>query len=160
MNNRMPMVVPSLAPQSEPQNGLGVGKGPVHPSVGDLIDDLHNALQKAVVDYGGVTALAEAMGKSTSDVSLRVRRAEDSKKQVQKASLDLLAHVAADPKARHTFVACLLAAWGYKAPELAREPSSEEKLNALLLTLKGDAGEAILERAAELSGFDVKSFRR
>jgi hypothetical protein len=146
-------------PEKDPQTHPKQGSGPVR-SVADLIDDLYSCLQLGVADYGGIDALACSMGKSKGDVSLRVRRAEDSHKQVQRASLDMLSHVAEDPAARHTVVCELLRRWGYKQPERNVEPTPEEKLQMLISRLEGASGDAILKDAAEAAGWDPAVFRR
>lgn len=118
----------------------GAGQLPLfNPSIASLIEDLHAALGVAVEAYGGTYALAAAMEKNHGEVSLRVRRAPDSKGQVQKATFDLLAFVAADPNARLVFLTQLLTRWGYKAPEPSSAPTAEEQLHAFA-ALDGVAG--------------------
>jgi hypothetical protein len=129
-------------------------------SVKELIADLHGALQEAVEDYGGTVALAAKMGKGHGEISLRVRREEDSHGQIQKAHLDLVAYVVEDRKARMRFINGLLKRWGCKPAELMREPTPEEKLRLILARLDGASGEAILKDAAESAGYDSAIFRR
>jgi hypothetical protein len=158
-------VSPSHAPNGHPTKDSGaVGEVEQLPlfqrTVASLIEDLHAALGEAVKVYGGTFALAAAMEKNHGEVSLRVRRAPDNKGQVQKATFDLLAFVAADPNARLIFLTQLLTRWGYKAPEPASAPTAEEQLHALLAALDGVAGQSVKEAAARIGGFNPRSFGR
>jgi hypothetical protein len=158
-------VSPSQPTNGHPTKDSGAVGGPgqlplFQATVASLIEDLHASLIAAVDAYGGTYALAAAMEKNHGEVSLRVRRAPDSKGQVQKATFDLLAFVAADANARTVFLTQLLARWGFKAPEPASAPTAEEQLHALLAALDGVAGASVKEAAAKIGGFHARSFGR
>lgn len=120
------------------------------------IEDLYRVFQGLVEEFGGVVALAASMEKPVPGVGLRVRHAPDSKGEIQKATLDMLGHVVADPNCRLRLLSALSAMWGFKVPIPRHEPTLEQKYRLLLAgTSKSD-----LERAADAGGFDVEAFRR
>lgn len=132
----------------------------VEPTVIDGIRGVYRALQSAVAKFGGVTEMACAVGKSKGDVSLRVRREQDTKGDVQRAPLDYLAYF--NWEAREEFLGELCREWGFKKPEPLAAPTVAEKLRALEaeLNASGDMGDQVLRLAAKRAGFDVGAFRR
>jgi hypothetical protein len=128
----------------------------------DYIHDFHGALQASVAAAGGVVKVADRMGKSHSEISLKIRREQDGHGTIQKATFDLAGEVASmGHPARLAFITELNRRWGLKPPVPIHEPSTEEKLRLIVGRLIGTpAGEAILKDAAEANGFDSNIFRR
>lgn len=164
----MPKALSPNRPPTHPQRGRGGDEGGEQlemeiassPTVGDRISGIYRALQAAVEKFGGVTELAVALGKDKGEVSRRVRRAEDTKGDTQRAYLDYLGHF--DWEAREAFLAELSREWGYKAPEPMAEPTEAEQLRALKAELRasGGLGDDVIKRAAARGGFDARAFRR
>jgi hypothetical protein len=121
--------LPPSDPQREPNGVSGDRKGRV--SVAERIQELHEVLQAGVAEYGGTMALANELGKSHTDVSLRVRRAADSKGQIQRASLDILGHVTADEKARLRVLFELMERWGDRVESDELRAAFERQLAGL-----------------------------
>lgn len=161
-------VLSDKRPQTPPQRRSAPDKGAeqlelqvaVEPTVIDGIRSVYRALQAGVAKFGGVTELACAVGKSKGDVSLRVRREQDTKGDVQRAPLDYLAYL--NWEARAEFLGELCREWGFKKPEPLAAPTVEEKLRSLEAELgaSGDMGDQVLRLAARRGGFDVGAFRR
>jgi len=124
------------------------------------IEELYAVVREAVAEWGGEDALAADMDISRQLINVRLRRSQDTHGNLQRLHLDVLGHLACDPAVRRLIIDRLCSAWGFKSPEPLNEPSDSEKLRTLLASLDGDAGEAILERAAKRGGFDRASFRR
>lgn len=90
------------------------------------IHDLYGALESAVDDHeGGAVAFAAKMERPVPDVSRRLRRADDSKGEPQRAPLDYLAHLEAP--ARQAFLEQLCALWGFEPPVPVRKLDAEAK---------------------------------
>lgn len=164
----MSRVVSKDRPLTPPQHRSGADKGngqlelqvAVAPTTNDGIRGVYRALQAGVEKFGGVTELACAIGKSKGEISLRVRREEDTKGDTQRAFIDYLGVFGWE--ARDVFIAELCREWGYKKPEPLAAPSVEEQLRALKaeLAASGDLGDDVLRRAANKAGFGVGAFRR
>jgi hypothetical protein len=131
-------------------------------SVADQIAILYNALQAGVDVFGGIDAIASETKKSAPLTRLKIFRRPDSKGDVQKSTLDLLAHVVADPHARAVFLGALLDSWGFKPAEPKTDPNDTDMLRAVMLALDaaGDLGDDVRKRAAKAGGFDPAAFRR
>lgn len=168
MKRRMSQDLSEMAPPRHPHGARGSGGGEEQlslnvatpASVRDHLRTVYGALQLGVDQFGGIVALAAALGKNHGEVGRRVRREEDDKGDLQRAFLDYVAVLATDWRAREAFLKALCLAWGYKSPEALKEPSTEEKYRALVSVLRGDLGDDVLERAAEVGGFNVGAFRR
>jgi hypothetical protein len=115
---------------------LGTDKG-----AGQLALDLRPYLEHREIVYAALahavdegfsklSDFADDVGKSTSEVSLRLRRAEDSKGYAQTSPLDFVATLAMRPGAREVFLRDLSQAWGYRLEPL-RQATPEEKLRAV-----------------------------
>jgi hypothetical protein len=124
------------------------------------IKGIYGALGKAVEKFGGIVALGAALGKAHGEVSLRVRREQDSKGDTQRAFLDYIAVIGTDAVAREVFLFALCDLWGYRHPDFKIAPTLAEKYAALLARLDGKTGEAIKEDAARDAGFHPRSFDR
>ena len=165
-----PRSLPHERPQSDPKMGSGVVGGGEQlalqlretGTISQHIDGIYQAFQQAVERAGGVVWLAASMEKPLPGVSLKVRHAPDSKGETQRATLDMLGHVGADPGARLTFLAALCDLWGCEPPELKRIATTEEKYEALLAEIEdaNGVGKSIVERAARRLGTDAGAFRR
>lgn len=154
-----------LDAELHPCNGQGVDKGEQVPldfssQTAEQIAILYYALQAGLEVFGGADALAAEIGKSRQLTRLRVMRKQDTKGETQKSTLDMLAHITADPHARWKVLTELCSAWGAKPPEARHQPTAEEKLRALqqALDAAGEVGGDIRRRAAKAGGFDPSSF--
>jgi hypothetical protein len=152
---------PSPNAASGPRGGaeqleLKVPDAPV--KIAEHIKGVYGALQKSVDKFGGLVALAAALGKAHGEISLRVRREQDSKGDIQRAFLDYVAVIGTDAQAREVFLHSLCDLWGYKHPDFKNAPSEREQLRSLLAQLDGASGEAIKEAAARAAGFHPRSF--
>lgn len=160
--------LPDEAPPRDPHVAGGGREGnPQMPlklsattSISEQLKGVYAALQKGVEAFGGVVSLAAAIGKNHGEVGRRVRREQDDKGDLQRAFLDYVAALGTDWKARHEFLSALCAWWGYKQPEPLKEPTVEEKYRALMAVLRGELGDSIKDKAAEIGGFDSGSFSR
>lgn len=160
--------LPQGRPPTHPQPNAGGDGGPVQlelqvsasPTEADAIAGVYRALQAAVEKFGGVVELACAMGKGKDEVSRRVRRADDTKGDTQRAFLDFLGFL--NWEAREVFLAELAREWGYKRPEPRALPTEAEQLRALKAELlaAGGVGEDVMKRAALRGGFEPNAFRR
>lgn len=137
-----PRSLPMTAPPTAPQTGRGgEGGGRQLPLLttdtweartpAQRHAELHSMLAGAVEDHeGGSVAFAAKMERPVPDVSRRLRRAEDSKGETQRAPLDYLSFL--DAPARHDFLDALSAAWGYLPPRPMVELSATDKLRLVL----------------------------
>lgn len=160
LHHRRPPTHPqpdALADGGQAQLELAVS---VTPTEADAIAGVYRALQAAVEKFGGIVELACATGKGKDEISRRVRRAEDTKGDTQRAFLDYLGFL--NWEAREVFLAELAREWGYKRPELRTEATEAEQLRALKAELHaaGGVGEDVLTRAALRGGFAPNAFRR
>lgn len=168
-NRAMAKLYPERAPQPIPnvESGPRGDSGQLELKVPDAplnlaghIKGVYGALEKAVTKFGGVVALAAAIGKGHGEVSLRVRREQDSKGDIQRAFLDYVAVIGSDAVAREVFLFALCDLWGYRHPDFKVSPTLAQKYEALLARLDGETGEAIKEAAARSAGFHPRSFDR
>lgn len=168
MKRRTQQELPNQAPPRDPHVEAGVRGGgqqlslnvATPASIRDHLRTVYTALQLGIDQFGGIVALAAALGKNHGEVGRRVRREEDDKGDLQRAFLDYVAVLATDWRAREEFLKSLCLAWGYKVPEPLKDPTTEEKFRALVSVLGGEIGDGILEAAAEKGGFHVGVFRR
>lgn len=165
----MAKVYPEVHPPRTPLVGSGGREGseqlelkvPNAPlKLAEYIRDVYAVLQVAVEKFGGVVALAAAVGKSHGEVGKRLRREEDHYGDLQRAFFDYVAVIATDMKARESFLFGLCDLWGFKHPEVRTAATLAEKYDALLSTLEGEAGAAVKERAARNGGFHVRDFSK
>lgn len=129
-------------------------------SIADRIRDTYAVLRTAVDVFGGRDALANFAKQDSSETGKRLNRGEDKAGNLLRSFYDYVGIISSDWKARESFLFGLCDLWGFKHPELRRDPTVEEKYRRLLSTLTGTAGEAILKDAAEAGGFHVGAFRR
>jgi hypothetical protein len=136
----MSRTMPPSRPPTDPQHGRGARGGEQLPL---LVTDeweaspynvrharLHGMLDAAVIGHeGGAVAFAAKMERPVPDVSRRLRRAEDSKGETQRAPLDYLSFL--DREARHAFLDAISAAWGYLPPRPVVEMSDADKARIL-----------------------------
>ncbi len=165
----MPKALPQGHTQRTPNGGLGSRRGEQlelvprdSSSVAEHIDGLHRVLGEAVEEAGGTVWLAASMEKPHPEVSLRVRRAPDSKGVTQKATLDMVAHLATDLQARAVFLAGLCDLWGFEPPAPKRLTTVEERYQALMAEIEeaNGMGKALIDRAAKRLRTDSGAFRR
>jgi hypothetical protein len=160
-----------LYPDNDPQRSPNTASGPRRDAeqltlkvpdgplkIAEHIKGVYGALQASVEKFGGVVALAAAIGKVHGEVSLRLRRDQDSKGDLQRAFLDYVAVIGTDAEAREVFLHGLCDLWGYKHPDFKNAPTEREQLRSLLAQLDGASGEAIKEAAARAAGFHPRSF--
>lgn len=152
MSKRMPGGVGAGPPSTPPQFGWGaVGGDQLGLSfpVGDVADHVHgvyDALQATVDEcMGGPVAFAAVVERPVSDVSRRLRRAEDSKGETQRAPVDYLAALATSHEARLCFINHLCALWGLRPTEPIMQLTDSEKLRILASELP-DRRRRALER--------------
>lgn len=130
----MKQVSQKPAPQRDPKSVGGGQMGFIFP-VGDVasnIPDVYSAITETVDEFmGGSVAFAALIERPVPDVSRRLRRAEDSKGEVQRAPVDYVAAIATDVEARLAFVNKLCARWSLKPTEHMRSLTAEEKLRLL-----------------------------
>ena len=154
---------PPLDPHAENRPGGGLTqlelKVPEAPrKTLEHIYGVYAAMQRAVDKFGGIVAFAASMGKGHGEVGRRVRREEDQHGDMQRGFVDYIGVLGTDPQAREVFLFGLCDLWGYKHPDFRNAPTAQEKLDSLLATLDGEAGEAVKERAARMGGFHPRSF--
>lgn len=170
--SRIGDTLPQTRPQRHPNEGLGgawdveqpelPGLSAAPSTIAEHLAGIYRAWQEAVDEAGGTVWLAASMEKSHPGVSLRVRHALDSKGEVQKSTLDMLAHVGPDAKARMVFLAGLCELWGCEPPQLKRIVTDAEIGRATVEELEeaGKIGEALKQRIAKRLGCDVGAIRR
>lgn len=174
MAKRCPIAPPQPQPDAEkiiehdPLGGRGGESGEqldlLNKTTLSFIMDVHAAMQAAVPHAGGVTKLAEKMGKNHGEISQRLRRTiNEGKGELMRGTCDMIGHIAAaGPPAQQAFLDSLLRAWGRKPSEPANIPLPQEQVRALVSSLiaAGPVGEAVLKEAAALGGFDPSVFKR
>lgn len=121
--------LPPTGHRTDPEIGSGEASGE---TPARRITGLYRALQAGAEVFGGAVTLAAAMRKRVPDVSQRLRRAQDSNGDVQRASLDMMGHVATDPEARWAMLAVLCEEWGAEPPQRKRTLTREQIAEAAL----------------------------
>ncbi len=107
--------------------------------VGEHVEAVYGALRTAVDAFGGVVAFAAAAELSVSKMSERLRRADNDRGERQRAHLDLLGVLAADPAARGAFLAELCRAWGFEDPVVRVEIDDARRAEILAAALSESA---------------------
>jgi len=113
--------------------------------VGEHIDAVYGALRAGVETFGGTVAFAAAAEVSVSKMSERLRRADNDRGERQRAHLDLLGTLAADPAARHSFLTELARAWGFEDP-VPRVEIDDARRAEILAGALSDRSKRQLER--------------
>lgn len=103
--------------------------------VGEHVEAVYGALRQGVEAFGGVVAFAAAAELSVSKMSERLRRADNDRGERQRAHLDLLGVLAADPAARQAFLTELSRSWGFEDPVLRVQIDDSRRAEILATAL-------------------------